>query len=302
MKRSFLFDTALLLAVTAGAVSCGDTWLKYDTSQKNKLYFTEGPLNLDQYISTDISFAIYDETVQEIQRKVPVKLLGTVSDRDRTFEVAAIHDTTTNYISGGVQRELVDAVEGEDYTLGELVIPAGEVEGEIVVTAKRSEKILTKTASLVLQIVETDLFEGVPRNIFRVLISDGTPTCPIWWRYDAENEWYMYLGNFTPDKYRKVLEFYHGIEDTNPSLYKTMVEQFGENIDNEHYTTTTGGQADLTMGFMVRSNNPQKLAWVRYVLCPTFDYYKENFPDAEVYTDKSVSVTTKGWRDPAYNY
>ena len=92
MKRSFLFDTALLLAVAAGAVSCGDTWLKYDTSQKNKLYFTEGPLNLDQYISTDISFAIYDETVQEIQRKVPVKLLGTVSDRDRTFEVAAIHE------------------------------------------------------------------------------------------------------------------------------------------------------------------------------------------------------------------
>ena len=40
MKRSFLFDTALLLAVAAGAVSCGDTWLKYDTSQKNKLYFT----------------------------------------------------------------------------------------------------------------------------------------------------------------------------------------------------------------------------------------------------------------------
>lgn len=32
MKRSFLFDTALLLAVAAGAVSCGDTWLKYDTS------------------------------------------------------------------------------------------------------------------------------------------------------------------------------------------------------------------------------------------------------------------------------
>ena len=30
--------------------------------------------------------------------------------------------------------------------------------------------------------------------------------------------------------------------------------------------------------------------------------YQPVNPDAEVYTDKSVSVTTKGWRDPAYNY
>lgn len=302
MKRTFLFHTILTLFAAANLVSCEDTWLEYDTSQKNKLYFTEGPLNLDQYISADISFALYDETTQELQAKIPVKLLGTVSDRDLHFEVRALHDTTTNFTTGGVARELVDAVENEDYTLGELVIPAGAVEGTILVTAHRTEKILTKTASLVLQIVENEWFEGVPRNVYRILISDGEPTCPIWWRYDAENEWYQYLGNFTADKYRKVLEFYHGIGDTNPSLYKTMIEQFGENIDNETYTTATGGKDRLTMGFMVRSNNPQKLAWVRYVLCPTFDYYKEHYPDAEVYTDKSVNVTTKGWRDPAYNY
>ena len=112
----------------------------------------------------------------------------------------------------------------------------------------------------------------------------------------------MYLGNFTPDKYRKVLEFYHGIEDTNPSLYKTMVEQFGENIDNDYYTGLNGQQLRMSMGFMVNRQNPHKMAWLRYVLCPLFDYYSTNYPDLEYYTTGSVNVTTRGRRDPANNY
>ena len=41
----------------------------------------------------------------------------------------------------------------------------------------------------------------------------------------------MYLGEFREEKYRKLLELYHGIEELNPSLYAEMVEQFGENIE-----------------------------------------------------------------------
>lgn len=37
----------------------------------------------------------------------------------------------------------------------------------------------------------------------------------------------MYLGEFREEKYRKLLELYHGIEELNPSLYAEMVEQFG---------------------------------------------------------------------------
>lgn len=303
MKRNTLFNIILLAGIAAGFVSCGDTWLKYDTSRKGKLYFSTGKgTDLDKYISTDVSFALLDESVKELPATVTVSLMGTIADYDRTFAVTAIHDTTSYFTSGGIHRELVDAKEGEDYTLGQLFIPAGAVKGEIEVTVKRTEKILTKTASLVLQIAETDLFEGVPRNVYRILISDGEPACPTWWRYDANNEWYMYLGIFTPGKYRKLLEFYHGIGDTNPSLYAKLVEQYGENIDKKQKNASTGELEDLRMGFMHSNSNPYKLAWVRYVLCPMFDYYSTNYPDAEVYTDKSVNVTTKGWRNPDYNY
>ena len=125
---------------------------RYDTSQKDKLYFKyENYPSLDQYLSTDFSFALLDESVKEVKKTVTVTLLGMPADRDRTFEVRAIHDTTSNYTTGGVQRELIDAVENEDYTIDRLIVPAGSVEGQIDVTLKRTEKIMTKTASLVLQ-------------------------------------------------------------------------------------------------------------------------------------------------------
>ena len=76
----------------------------YDTSQKDKLYFKyENYPSLDQYLSTDFSFALLDESVKEVKKTVTVTLLGMPADRDRTFEVRAIHDTTSNYTTGGVQ-------------------------------------------------------------------------------------------------------------------------------------------------------------------------------------------------------
>ena len=81
-----------------------------------------------------------------------------------------------------------------------------------------------------LQIAESDEFQGVPRNVHRILISDGIAACPNWWYHTTTIQWYMYLGEFREEKYRKLLELYHGIEELNPSLYAEMVEQFGENI------------------------------------------------------------------------
>ena len=99
-----------------------------------------------------------------------------------------------------------------------------------------------------------------------------------------------------------ILEFYHGIAESNPTLYASMVEQYGENIDNDYYTGLNGQQLRMSMGFMVNRQNPHKMAWLRYVLCPLFDYYSTNYPDLEYYTTGSVNVTTGGWRDPANNY
>lgn len=301
MKRKLIFNILIVLSAAGGFLSCSDTWLMYDTSQKNKLYFSDGAQSLDRYLSTEAPFALLDESVKELRQTVPVKLLGMVADHDRTFEVQAIHDTTTNYTTGGVTRELYDAVEGEDYTIDKLIIPAGSVEGRIEVTVKRTEKLKDKTASLVLQIAESDEFQGVPRNVYRILISDGIAACPNWWYHTATIQWYMYLGEFREEKYRKLLELYHGIEGLNPSLYAEMVEQFGENIDNKTYINKNGVVTEIRTGFFHSSSNPYKMAWNRYVLSPLYEYYKTNYPDLETYGTYNGTLGT-GWRDPANIY
>ena len=301
MKRKLIFNILIVLSAAGGFLSCYDTWLMYDTSQKNKLYFSDGAQSLDRYLSTEAPFALLDESVKELRQTVPVKLLGMVADHDRTFEVQAIHDTTTNYTTGGVARELYDAVEGEDYTIDKLIIPAGSVEGRIEVTVKRTEKLKDKTASLVLQIAESDEFQGVPRNVYRILISDGIAACPNWWYHTATIQWYMYLGEFREEKYRKLLELYHGIEELNPSLYAEMVEQFGENIDNKTYINKNGVVTEIRTGFFHSSSNPYKMAWNRYVLSPLYEYYKTNYPDLETYGTYNGTLGT-GWRDPANIY
>ena len=151
--KNLIFKIAVLAGTVAAFASCSDTWLMYDTSQKDKLYFKyENYPSLDQYLSTDFSFALLDESVKEVKKTVTVTLLGMPADRDRTFEVRAIHDTTSNYTTGGVQRELIDAIENEDYTIDRLIVPAGSVEGqiddligEINARTARSERVLVTT-------------------------------------------------------------------------------------------------------------------------------------------------------------
>ena len=39
MKRKLIFNILIVLSAAGGFLSCSDTWLMYDTSQKDKLYF-----------------------------------------------------------------------------------------------------------------------------------------------------------------------------------------------------------------------------------------------------------------------
>ena len=40
MKRKLIFNILIVLSAAGGFLSCSDTWLMYDTSQKDKLYFS----------------------------------------------------------------------------------------------------------------------------------------------------------------------------------------------------------------------------------------------------------------------
>ena len=76
MKRKLIFNILIVLSAAGGFLSCSDTWLMYDTSQKDKLYFSDGAQSLDRYLSTEAPFALLDESVKELRQTISVKLLG----------------------------------------------------------------------------------------------------------------------------------------------------------------------------------------------------------------------------------
>ena len=48
MKRKLIFNILIVQSAAGGFLSCSDTWLMYDTSQKDKLYFSDGAQSLDR--------------------------------------------------------------------------------------------------------------------------------------------------------------------------------------------------------------------------------------------------------------
>lgn len=76
MKRKLIFNILIVLGAAGGFLSCSDTWLMYDTSQKNKLYFSDGAQSLDRYLSTEAPFALLDESVKELRQTVPGETAG----------------------------------------------------------------------------------------------------------------------------------------------------------------------------------------------------------------------------------
>ena len=217
-------------------------------------------------------------------------------------------DTITTISFGQEIRNVVNAVEGEDFELVEAVLPARATSGVIRLKINRTGKMLTNVVSIFMVVKENDQFKPLARNACRVLISDGEPMCPNWWVYPYATSdgktyfWHQYAGDFTPQKYLKFLELYHDIEKTNPSLYQQLEEQYGTYLDKLQYSEETGEyDTQIPFGFF---QTQKPTVWAKYVLIPLFQYCQDmGWPErGKGYTDSSVSVMVGGWRDPVRLY
>jgi hypothetical protein len=95
------------------------------------------------YFTKSYSFAIQGSSVTEAIVPIPVKLMGGLADRDRTFRAVAVAENTT-------------AVEGTHYRILDGVIKADEYEGYLPVEVYRTEDTKTEPVSLQLLLVDTD--------------------------------------------------------------------------------------------------------------------------------------------------
>ena len=205
------------------AAGCKGTWIMYDQEQKDHLYF-------EVTSATNVSFSLTEATT--MTQTVPVKMMGMPRDHERVISLTWLDPEKAETEDG---TGIVKAVEGTDFTVSDLVIPAGEICGNIVFTINRTEGMKTAIHDIRFSIAENDDFLPLKADstsiskiltpVFDIKVSDGEPLCPDWWDAttgsgDDLKGWAMYLGKYYPAKYRKMLEFYHNMKAKNPIFYE----------------------------------------------------------------------------------
>ena len=286
----------MCIAAAFALVSCQGTWLMYDTGQKDRLYF--------EVLQTPeiASFALIND--ESICYKATVKMMGMPVDYDRTFHIEYIPaEEGEMHNNGTTDMPVLTAREGVDFKMGELVIPAGAVEADVNITLLKSDEMDDNYMKLTFKVVEDEEFlpmdpdstdlRAIVSPQFSLLVNAEDPVCPVWWDASTSGEdlfgWHRFLGKFYPDKFRKLLEYYHGINDVNPSLYEQLVAQYGENLDKE----------GIVQAFFQKESPAM---WATYVLIPLYNYYKEYYeqhPDDPNKEDmKTTSSPGNYWSDP----
>ena len=284
---------AILILTVLLAASCKGTWLMYDTSQRDHLYFTvDGAVNV-------FSFALLN--TDEAEYQAPVTILGTPKDYDRVCPVQIVEATEKVIESGGDTFPVMTAVSGKDYTAGELVVPAGSVKGTLSLKLFRNGSMKGIYKKIDIRIVPDDEFlpmvpdsssmKAIITPEFILYVTDGEPSCPEWWKTEygsVDYQWGAYYGTFAPAKYRKMLEYYHAIAGKNAPLYEELLVKYGLNID----------APGLERNFMSKQDQS---VWATYVLIPLHDYYVDYYAShpeqAETFAETG-DLTTRTWGNP----
>ncbi len=230
-------NSIIILVLAAGLFSCKKTWLMYDTTQSDRLYFPRGQYDTMSVLTRTRTFAYTsDET---IFYPVDINLMGMPAG-ERGFEIEILEDTLTSWVSGGERLPVRNGVKGVDYEIGTLTLPAGAVTTTVPITINRKDDMKTSHVSVLFRIKPAGGF--IPQNddYFRVLVSDGDLPWPSWWNNKVTGvEWQMYVGKFTSDKLKRFFDLYHDMENTNPEMYRELEDRYGRYLEME-YNPETG--------------------------------------------------------------
>lgn len=176
-----------------------------ETDGISGIYFLYGP-NYTKYAgglkvytyrdSLEYSFAKLAADIPEATVNLPVKVLGNLSDKDRTYKVKVV---------GG------SAVEGIDYVPleAEYVLPANQPETFLPIRLKRTSKLKDVKLNMIVSLVENDNFklllptkengsDGTVLNATQLKIIFSEFYAAPWdWNWGASD----YFGDFTVEKF-----------------------------------------------------------------------------------------------------
>lgn len=228
MKREFgkLFLLLSLITVSLVTSCTDDDYLRYDVSH-NGVYFTKDSLNY--------TFGVTPLDVKSYEYRIPLKIMGGLSDEEREVAFEVIADSTT-------------AVEGIHYELGKAVIKPDSIEGYIPVKILRDNlegnyKDGYEYYNLCITLVGNKHFTPTLDSLsqIRTLQFTNAVVEPDWLNYKNEKVWrpgnpHSKLGEWHPYKYIMLAEYFKKVKDVLPETYKKMVGYYGgENLERVPY-------------------------------------------------------------------
>ena len=239
----------MLLAIVFVFAACEETdYLKFNTSHSG-IYFTKDTLRY--------SFSVTPIEVTSYLFKVPVRVMGGISDKEREIEYAINADSTT-------------AEEGVHYTIGKAVIMPDSIDGFIPVTILRDnlEGNYTdgyKKYKLCIELQSNKNFVPTLDSLsqVRMLYFDNAIDTPEWYDYKNDKIWregnpHPELGSWHPYTFIKLVEQFHTLADIVPETYVKMVAYYGgENLEKVPYA----------------SFYPYLPIMQKYVLAPLYEYF-----------------------------
>lgn len=242
-----------------GFVSCNEyDYLKFDISHCG-VYFTKDTLKY--------SFSVTPLEIKEYEFKVPLKILGGLSNNER--EVAY-----------RINPEHTNAVEGVHYNIGKAVILPDSIEGYIPVIILRDSLKGNyddgyERYSLCIELVENSNFTPTLDSIsqVRILQFDNAIDIPDWFDWEKKKIWrpgnpHDNLGSWHPYTYMKLVEQFHTVKDV-PNMeetYEKMVALYGEYLEHVPYASFSDYM------HIIR----------KYVLAPLYDYFSNPENEDEI--------------------
>ncbi len=197
------------------------------------------------FASDSLNFQFGMGKGEDFNYDVVVNILGTPKEYDRGISMELVEDGTT-------------AKKGLHYELPEsLIIPANQTSGKISFVLHRYlDPGLAKEAVVIkMRLKENENFRLVMGDECKFEFSDTEMPQPRWW--DAR-----YLGPYTQLLMIDILNSYWDLENTKPLLFERIATMYGENLE--------GGTE------MAQFPYQQKVAFVKYVITPVYEYYLEH--------------------------
>lgn len=225
-KIRFTYIVSGCLAVASLLGSCGKSDIK-PYSSKDMVWFTQQDENYEPVNEVVRSFSLYPGA-ETLDVAFEVNLIGSVVDYDRTYLAVVVDSLTTALPT--------------EYELHPQILHAGQVQDQMLITLKKSDRLKTEEVKLTLHIVANETFDPGYSDGLQVSVTfNDITTRPDWWTDSVARS---YFGDYSKEKFEAFYQYSgrNEIDGLQPSDLRKLLLGFKEYIRENNITEADGSE------------------------------------------------------------